>query len=75
MAESDDRELLKRIERRVTWLAHTVIGSISFVVYFYIDHSTAIRDAWGLSDDGRFWLAVGTSVLVAGILEVGFNRS
>jgi hypothetical protein len=73
--EDDERELLKRIEQRVTWIAHTVIGAISFGVYVYINYGPEFRDTGSLSDDGRFWIAVGAAVVVGSILEAGFNRN
>lgn len=71
----DERDTLRRIERRVQWIGHTLIGCICIAIWQYVAHYARLSDAWGLSADGRDYVGLGVAVGVGlQILEAIFNR-
>lgn len=70
----DEREALRRIERRIQWIGHTLIGCISIVVWHYIEYYVHFSDVWGLSADGRHYVGLGTGKALGFVLKAIFNR-
>jgi hypothetical protein len=78
MSPEDEQDLLERtdrIERRIVWIGHVVIGIICFCVYYFVSHNGTAQAYWHISDDGMFWVGVGAAVVLGGILETAFNQS